>query len=164
MIQERTSQVMSKSSRHTRELARYLGKLTEAQAAVGWAVILMLAALLGAIYLNQTSQIAAVGRQIQQLQIELDTLQEQNAALEREIATSQSLERLQQAAEAQGFIPAQAYDMEYIVVPNYPVNPLEPETSSAPAAPREPVTTMREALELTLASQFDALIRGESHE
>ena len=50
--------------RQARELARRLGLLTEAQAAAGWGVIVVMGALLGAIYLNQASKIATIGRRV----------------------------------------------------------------------------------------------------
>ena len=55
-------------ARQTREQLKRLNALTEAQAALGWGVILLLAALLGTVYVSQASRIATVGRRVQILQ------------------------------------------------------------------------------------------------
>jgi len=73
-------------SRETREQARQLSWLTEAQAAVGWAIVLVLSALLGTIYLRQASQIAAVGRRVQAMQFQLESIKRESTAVEQQIA------------------------------------------------------------------------------
>lgn len=82
--------------RERKERRRSLVWLTEAQAALGWGALMVLAAVLGAIYLSQTSRIASVGRTVQDLQAQLDEVKRQNATFEREIAEAQSLDRLQE--------------------------------------------------------------------
>ncbi len=109
--------------RQARELARRLGQLTQAQAATGWGVIIILGALLGAIYLNQTSSIATIGRRIQEEQGELDDLKRENAELERLVAEAQELERLDSEARRLGFVPSTPADIDYVVIPNYPMEP-----------------------------------------
>ena len=159
-------------SRETREQARRLSWLTEAQAAVGWGIILVLAALLGTIYLRQASQIAAVGRRVQTIQIDLEDTKRENAELERQIAEAQSLERLQQEAIRLGFTIADPEDIEYIIVPDYPVA-AEIDTAATAAlsgaevavpTPAPPLETMNEALWLQLQNRIDSLIRGEAGE
>lgn len=156
--------VMNKSARKTRELAQQLGKLTEAQAALGWGVILVLAALLGAIYLNQTSQIAATGRRVQILQDDLDTLKRENAELEQQIAQAQAVERLMAEAQRLGFVPAQPGDIEYVVIPNYPSGTAEPTPSATPTPGVPPFESMRAALWRALENSIYTLIRGASGE
>lgn len=164
MVQEQLQRSMSRSSRHTRELARKLGKLTEVQAAVGWGLILLVIALLGVIYLNQSSRIAAVGRRVQVLQYDLDLMQRDNADLERDIAQAQSITRIEEEAERLGFVTAQPTDIEYMVVPNFPpaAPAIREEGNPDPARPR-PVETMQEALWLVLQSGIGDLMRGEAH-
>ncbi|MCA9873281.1 MAG: hypothetical protein KC441_06490, partial [Anaerolineales bacterium] len=106
--------------RHKREKAKRLSWLTEAQAALGWGIILVLIAVLGTIYLSQASRIAVTGRRVQLMQNDLETLKRDNAEIERTIAESQSLERLQQQAQEMGFVEAQPGDIEYLVIPDYP--------------------------------------------
>ncbi len=155
---------MASPRNQARELARRLGWLTEAQAVAGWGVILVLAALLGAIYLNQASRIAAIGRRVQIQQSDLDELKRVNGELEREIAEAQSLERLQQDATRLGFQPAQPDEIEYIVIPGYPLEEVAPQppapAETAPIAPE----TMREAVWLTLRQSVNALIQGSANE
>lgn len=154
--------------RQARELARRLGWLTEAQAAAGWGVIIILAALLGAIYLNQASKIAAIGRRVQIEQSELDDYKRINGELERLIAEAQALERLNTEALGMGFRPATPEEIEYLVIPEYPVGEsIEPalsqaghETQVAPTAP----DSMLEALMLAAKGFSDQLTRGQAHE
>jgi cell division protein FtsL len=155
------------SARHTRELARRLGWLTEAQAALGWGVILVLAALLGVIYLTQASRIAAVGRRVQVLQNNLIDLKRENAELEQSIAEAQSLEQLQDLAVRKGFAQALPDDIEYITVRNYPVattEPILPEAIPETTAVSRPPQTMSEAIWLAFRASVGDLMRGESHE
>jgi hypothetical protein len=136
-------------------------KLTEAQAALGWAAVLMLVAVLGAIYLHQTSRIAGVGRHVQLLQYELDELKRSNAGLERQIAQAQTLERLQVRAQEMGFIRASAENVEYLIIPNYPA---EPGSEPLPAAqrPKPTADSLGEALWQSFRSSVGDLIHGEA--
>jgi cell division protein FtsL len=156
-----------RSARQARELARRLGWLTEAQAALGWGVILVLVALLGVIYLTQASRIAAVGRRVQVLQNQLIDLKRENADIERQIAEAQSLETLQETAVRQGFMQALPDDIEYITVPNYPAATAEPilaaATPEAATSAAQPIT-MGEAVWFAVRKSVGDLIRGESHE
>ena len=152
-------------SRETREQARQLTWLTEAQAAVGWAIVLVLAALLGTIYLRQASQIAAVGRRVQALQIELENVKRESTDIERQIAEAQSLERLQAEAIRLGFTVADPDDIEYIIVPDYPVDG-EEETVVSPSPPSSKTLpqSMEEAMMLQFRNSIDNLMRGEAGE
>lgn len=154
-------------ARQTREQLKRLNALTEAQAALGWGVILVLAALLGTIYVSQASRIASVGRRVQILQNELIELKRQNNDLERDIAAAQALDRLQAEAIRLGFVEADPADIEYIIVPDYPAelqetDPLaiEPTVTAVPP----PAETVREALWLYLSDRFSDFIRGEARE
>lgn len=152
-----------KSARKSRESSRQAGSLTEAQAALGWGIILILVALLGVIYLSQASHIATVGRRVQFLQEDLNNLRRENAALERQIAESQSLEYLQQAALRLGFHQADPDSIEYVIVPDYPAaTSVSPLPTVVPLSP--PPDTMGEALWLTVRGSITSLIRGESRE
>ncbi len=164
MVQEQLQRSMSGSSRHTRELARKLSKLTEVQAAVGWGLILLVIALLGVIYLNQSSRIAAVGRRVQTMQYDLSIIQRENANLERDIAQAQSITRIKKEAERMGFITAQPVDIEYMVVPNLPPVIQVDEQGNQKTTDRVPVESMIEGLWLVVESQINDLMQGESRE
>ena len=155
-------------SRQARELARRLGVLTEAQAAAGWGVIVVLGALLGAIYLNQASKIATIGRRVQIEQNDLDEVKRANAELEQQIAGAQSLERLDTKARQLGFVPSTPADIDYIVVPQYPTESVGPSpVSSDDAAPEAtPATpdTLWQAIALAVRDLGIDLTRGETRE
>ena len=156
------------SGRQKRQLARRLGILTDAQAAMGWFVILALAALVGAIYLSQASYIAGTGRKVQILQNNLENLRRENATLERSIAEAQSLERLQQEAARLGFVRAAPGDMEYLVVSQYPAIPTSIRTSGVAVeevqalAPPAPAQSFGEAVWLALRGSIVDMVLGES--
>lgn len=146
-------------------MARRLGLLTQAQAAAGWGVVIILAALLGAIYLNQASSIAAIGRRVQREQAKLDELKLGNADLERQIAESQTLERLHAEALRLGFVLASPAEIDYVVIPNYPMEDAPgPETSSAPEPLPAPPETIWEAFTLAIRDLGIGLTRGEANE
>lgn len=153
-------------ARQTRDQLKRLNKLTEAQAAVGWGIILIFGALLGTIYLTQASRIATVGRHVQVLQNQLIDLKRENNDLEQKIAEAQSLDRLQAEAVRLGFVPADPEDIQYLIIPDYPVGaPIDPF-----AVIPEPVPTpvqaqsMEEAITLYLNSQISGFVRGEARE
>lgn len=155
--------------RQARELARRLGLLTEAQAAAGWGVILVLAALLGAIYLNQASKIAAIGRRVQMEQDDLDNVKLTNADLERRIAEAQSLERLDDEARRLGFVPSTPADIDYVVIPNYPIEPAPDRSGGdmldeSDVTPAPPPETFWEAVALAIQDMGIDLTRGETRE
>lgn len=158
---------MAVVSRKKREWLQRMRRLTQAQAVLGWSLILMLIALLGTLYLQQTSQTANVGRHVQELQESLDVYKRENALLEQRIAEAQSLEKLQAEAERLGFVPAAPDDMVYLIVPDYPPAAADVSVASLlnppEAAPTAvPIETIREALWLAATSQIDSLIRGEA--
>lgn len=148
--------------REARDRARSWLWLSEAQVAMGWFMVLGLAALLGTIYLSQASRIATTGRRMQELQAQLDDLKRQNAELERDIAGAQALDRLRAGAERLGFEPADPDDLEYIVVSDYPIAP--PAKPTPVPTPAPPIETVEEALWLSVTTTFDNLLRGESRE
>jgi len=153
---------VTKSIRRSKsEKRRSLIWLTETQAALSWGAILILAALVGAIYLIQASRIAGVGREVQDLQWELDEVKRVNNELERDIAEAQSLDRLEEEVNRMGFIRAQPGDVEYLVVLDFPAGSASAENAE-PVQQVQPVESIGEALWLSVESSINALIRGES--
>lgn len=152
----------SGSRRERRKQAKRIGVLSDAQVALGWFIILMLAAVVGAIYLSQASRIASTGRKVQQLQNDLDELKRENAVLERAIAEGQALERLEAEAARLGFVRASPEEIEYMVVDEYPLA-TEPVVSGPTPTPLPPpVETAGEALLLALEDSLGNLATGES--
>jgi hypothetical protein len=156
------------SMRRKRESAKRLTWLTEAQAALGWGIILVLVAVLGTIYLSQASQIAVTGRRVQIRQNELDGLKRENAAMEKTIAEGQALERLRLRAQEMGFVPAQPDNIEYLLIPDYPrataVVPTLPPLSTATPEAAAPLETLQDALWTAFRSSISDLIQGEAGE
>ncbi len=156
-----TAHVAQNSRKSRSEKRKSLFLLTEAQAVLTWGVIMALAALVGGIYLFQTSAIARVGRQVQVLRSDLNEVKRVNADLERDIAETQSLDRLQEEALRLGFNRAQPEDVEFVVVPDYPVTipeVVDLQTATRPMPPK----SIGEALWITLRGSIGDLIRGES--
>lgn len=147
--------------REVKELNRRRVWLNEAQMAMGWLIVLGLAALLGTIYLSQASRIANAGRTMQVLQNELETVKRENADLEREIADAQALDRLRAEAGNKGFVPADPEDIEFLVITDFPVKAAP---TPAPKPTRMPIDTMEEALWLAVTSSLGNLGTGEANE
>jgi hypothetical protein len=153
-----------RSRREKRQEARRQSVLSDAQVAIGWFVIMVLAALVGSIYVIQASRIAADGRRVQNLQFELEELKRQNAVIERGIAETQSLDRLEQEAIQLGFLRADPENIEYLLVEGYPAE-AEPAESGAELLPEvAPVETIGEALGLLLQRRGNSMVKGESGE
>ena len=152
------------SRREKRQEARRQSVLSDAQVAIGWFVIMVLAALVGSIYVIQASRIAADGRRVQNLQAELEELKRQNAVIERGIAETQSLDRLEQEAIQLGFVRADPENIEYLLVDGYPAEAEPAESSAEPLPEAAPVQTIGEALGLLLQRGSNSMVKGESGE
>ena len=130
----------------------------------------MLAALIAmaAVFLLvQASAVAAVGREIQELQYELNGLRAVNFDLERQIAEAQSIEDMQGRASTLGFHRATPDEAIYIVVPNYPVAPAPfdpfPQTEADALLNQvEPVNSMEEAAQLFLYQTISGFVEGSA--
>ncbi len=107
--------------------------LFEAQAALGWGVVVALLILAGVLSLTVGSGTVVSGYNMQQMTWELQALQQENTKLEALIAEYQSVQVLQKRAEELGFVPAGPDDIEYLRVNDYPPVPDEPVLASAQA-------------------------------
>ena len=158
--QPNTGQRAAEVTRRAREAVRSLPWLNEAQAALSWAVLLALMAILGTIYVSQASRIAITGRHIQTMQLQLNENRRLNAELEQVIAEGQQLQLLQTRAVELGFVRARSEDIEYVVVPGYPVTP---EASTMPVPDRLlPPETMGEAIWELIGNNFENFVEGEA--
>ena len=138
------------------QIRRFL-KLSEAQVALGWGIILVVGTLIGTIYLAQASRMAEIGRRVQILQNDLADLKRENGQMERLIAEAQTLDYLQTRAEQMGFVLADPEDIDYVVVPDYPAEVVEVEVFTPEPTPTAvPIDTFREALQL----EIDQVVRG----
>ena len=83
--------------------------------AVGVVVIAMLAGL----YLTISVQAATIGREIQDMQTEILSLQRNNANLETRLAELTSASVMETRAIDMGFVPGSERNREYLAVPGY---------------------------------------------
>jgi hypothetical protein len=83
--------------------------------AVGVVVIAMLAGL----YLTISVQAATLGREIQDMQTDILSLQRNNANLETRLAELSSAAVMENRAIQMGFIPVSDRNREYLAVPGY---------------------------------------------
>ena len=83
---------------------------------------LFVAIIMGALYLSQSASTSAIGRQLEELILERDDYEQANEQLRAEIASLQSMPRLEQRAADLGFLPAGNADIEYLVVDGYNPN------------------------------------------
>lgn len=116
---------------------------------------LFVAIIMGALYLSQSASTSGIGRQLEELIIERDNLEQTNEQLRAEIAGLQSMPRLEQRAADLGFLPAENDDIEYLVVDGY--NPRR-QPSVVELTPREdPVPIYDESFTGWVQQQLDAL-------
>ena len=149
-------------SKRATEALRKLPWLTEAQAALSWGILITLFAILGAVYLNQASRIATIGRRIQLMQDDLDEINRINGEIKLDIARGQELTGLEARAFALGFVKPRPEDIEYVVIPNYPAD-LPAESVFVPDLVPPP-DSLREALWLMMKESVSDLTSGESYE
>ena len=81
--------------------------------------IVVLLGLVAGLYLNVTARAAIAGREIQNLEADIVINERTNADLQTNIATLLSNNTLEERAKAEGFIPFQRTELEYLVVPGY---------------------------------------------
>lgn len=100
------------------------------------ALLVGLVALLGMIYLGQSSQATVTGQHVLELQDRLERTRRENAQIEYEIATLSTPDKIAERARRLGFRPATLAQTVYIVVKNYPSAPqptsIAPEINSPP--------------------------------
>ena len=114
--------------------------------------VVVLVAVIGALYLAQASATAATGRRLQALEAQRQALEQQNAQLRAEIASLRSVPRLMGDAERLGYRPATAHDVEYLLVQDVP--PLPPPTPTPPLTAEQVVPRYSETLEGWLSEQL----------
>ncbi len=76
-------------------------------------------AMIAAIYLDVTARTAVAGREIQELRLEITTIQRENADLETQLADLTSTEVMQQRAQELGYRPVEPGELDYVAVPGF---------------------------------------------
>ena len=77
------------------------------------------AAMVAALYLDVTARAAVAGREIQELRLEITTVQRENADLETQLANLTSTAVMQQRAIEQGYRPVKPGELDYVAVPGF---------------------------------------------
>ncbi len=145
---------MSQWIQHTLDRSRWR---PQRQALVLLALSLFVAIIIGALYLSQSSSTSVVGRQLEDLISQRDNLEQENEELRAEIASLESMPRLEARAQELGFGAATENDIEYLVVNGYNPNL---QTSVVPlAAKTEPVPAYDESFTGWVQQQIDSLRR-----
>jgi len=80
---------------------------------------IIIVALISALYLDVTARAALAGREIQDLRIEITTMQRTNADLETELASLTSSSMMQRRALELGYRPVKPGELDYVFVPGY---------------------------------------------
>jgi hypothetical protein len=79
----------------------------------------IIVALISALYLDVTARAALAGREIQDLRVEITTMQRTNADLETELAGLTSSSMMQRRALELGYRPVKPGELDYVFVPGY---------------------------------------------
>lgn len=82
-------------------------------------LVVVVLALIAALYLDVTARTALAGREIQDLQIEIAAMQRANADLETELANTTSSAVMRQRALQLGYRPVEPGELDYVFVPGY---------------------------------------------
>ncbi|MEM8856822.1 MAG: hypothetical protein AAGD96_00790 [Chloroflexota bacterium] len=139
--------------------------LSRAQTAITWVMLAALVAMAAVFLLVQASAVATVGREIQDLQFQLNTIRQQNSDLERQIAQAQSIEVARSRASQLGFRNATPEETMYLVVPEFPPRPAPfdpfPELNDT-AVKAEPVESMQEAIKMSFYQTISGFIEGSA--
>lgn len=132
---------------------------TQIAAIVG--LIVVVAIIIGALYLAQATVTATTGSELQELQRTRDFLQRANAEVEAQIAERRNLTTLLGRAQQLGFRPAEADARLWLVVPGY----VPERATPTPLATAAPIYVYDETFNgwvqqqwSTLVSQFEAWI------
>lgn len=82
-------------------------------------LVVVVLALIAALYLDVTARTALAGREIQDLQIQIAAMQRANADLETELANTTSSAVMRQRALQLGYRPVEPGELDYVFVPGY---------------------------------------------
>lgn len=93
---------------------------TQTQAVAAWSMILLAMAVIGGLYLAVASRAGTAGRDLQQFEARRTELIQANDELRAKLAELRSVTRMANRARELGFLPAQAGQIEYLAVNDYP--------------------------------------------
>lgn len=119
-------------------------------------LLVVVLAMVAALYLNITSQTAVAGREIQELNAAIIISQQQSSDLQTQLASLTSASAMEQRALELGFRPVEADELEYLVVPGY-VAP-QPVNLSSEVVPQLTALTIPPEYNQSLLDWLDARI------
>jgi cell division protein FtsB len=114
-------------------------------------------AMIAALYLDVTARAAVAGREIQELRLEITTIQRENADLETQLAKLTSTAAMQERAVALGYRPVKPGELDYVSVPGF-TKP-EPDILLAAEDTTPHVETQPEEYTQSLLEWFDERIK-----
>ena len=120
---------------------------------------MFVAIIIGALYLAQAASTSALGRQLEEQISVRNRLEQENQRLRGQIASLQSVPRLQARAQELGFVLAGPERIEYLTVTGYnPNRSVDGEQSAMPAPTATPLApTYDETFTGWLQQQLDQL-------
>ena len=128
------------------------------------ALVMVVAIIIGVLYLAQATTTATTGRELENLQSTRDYLQRANEETNAEIASKRNIVDLRGRAQNLGFVPASSDQIQYIVVDGYAPDRATP-TPEMTAAPTfvydETFNGWVQKEWDTLVKQFEAWTGGE---
>lgn len=107
-------------------------------------------AMVAALYLDVTARTAVTGREIQELRVQITTIQRENADLETQLADLTSTAAMERRALELGYRPVLPGELDYVAVPGFaPPEPaiLLAAVDAAPPAESLPVEYTESLLE-----------------
>ena len=126
-----------------------------------WVGVLLLvvigAAMVAALYLDVTARTAVTGREIQEMRIQITTIQRENADLETQLADLTSMAAMERRARDLGYRPVQPGELDYVSVPGFV--PPEPAILLAASDATPPSNTLPAEYTQSLLEWFDERIR-----
>jgi cell division protein FtsL len=131
---------------------------TQRQWIVLFLLVVVAIGMVAGLYLNVTARAALAGREVQSLEQEIADIERQNSDLQTQIAAQLSTTTMAQRAQALGFEPATAENLEYLPVNGYfPSQPVSLGSSTSGAAQQSTISPLyTESLLDWLNSQIGA--------
>lgn len=96
-------------------------------------LVVVVLAMVAALYLNVTSRTAIAGREIQDLTDAIAASQQVSSDLQTQLAGLTSAESMEKRAREMGFRPVEPAELEYLVVPGYVARVAIDLSSSSPS-------------------------------
>ena len=104
-----------------------------------FSLAVVFAALIAGLHLSVTARAATYGREILQMQLEIEDLERENADLQAELGFLNSAEMMEQRARNLGFQPIDPQETVYLLVPGYVERqPAVLAPQNAPSLPSDP--------------------------